>query len=66
LLHALLKSLRDETQFVLCLDERMSVPEDMADSVQINRVKPSIMQRLKAERWLSRHVTPLRFSFMLW
>jgi glycosyltransferase involved in cell wall biosynthesis len=57
LLHALLKAHYDKTQFVLCLDERMSVPEDMKDNIQIKRVKPSVMQRLNAERWLAQNVS---------
>jgi glycosyltransferase involved in cell wall biosynthesis len=57
LLHALLKSLHSETQFVLCLDERMSVHEDMKDNFQVKQVKPSVMQRLNAELWLAQNVT---------
>jgi glycosyltransferase involved in cell wall biosynthesis len=56
LLLALLKSLDDRVTFVLSLDERMPIPEGMADNVQIKRVKPSVIERFKAEKWLSRHV----------
>jgi glycosyltransferase involved in cell wall biosynthesis len=57
LLHALLKSLHDKTLFVLCLDERMSLPEVLKDNVLVKRVKPSVFQRLIAESWLARNVT---------
>lgn len=58
LLHGLLETLHDKTQFVLSLDERMPIPNDMTHNVEIKRVKPSVMQRFNAERWLAKSVTP--------
>ncbi len=56
MLDALLKELDCGTEFVLSLDERMPAPRSMPDNVQIKRVKPTVMQRLRAERWLARSV----------
>jgi len=58
LLKTLLKVLHGKAEFVLSLDDRMPTPEDMANNVQIKRVKPSILQRFIAEKWLAQSVTP--------
>lgn len=58
LLEALLKALYDKAEFVLSLDDRMPVPKGMAHNVQIKRVKPSVVRRVSAERWLARSVSP--------
>jgi len=58
LLVALLKVLHDKEEYVLSLDERMALPEGMAHNVQIKRVKPSVVQRLAAEKWLAQSVGP--------
>lgn len=51
LLDALLKVLAGEA--VVSVDERMPLPTGMAKDVQVRRVKPSIVQRLVAEKWLA-------------
>jgi glycosyltransferase involved in cell wall biosynthesis len=56
LLEALLKVLNDKVKFELSLDDRMTTPVDMPHNVQIKRVKPSILGRLSAERWLFKSV----------
>lgn len=58
LLEALLGALHDKAEFVLSLDDRMPTPRDMGNNVQIKRIKPSVLQRLDAERWLARRVAP--------
>jgi len=58
LLDALLTALHDKVEYVLSLDNRMPIPMDMPHNVRIKRVKPSIVQRLNAERWLVRNVAP--------
>jgi glycosyltransferase involved in cell wall biosynthesis len=58
LLEALLKSLKGKEAFVLSLDERMPMPTVMVQNIQVNRVKPSFVCRLNAERWLARSVAP--------
>lgn len=50
LLDALLKIVRGEV--FLSVDERMQLPTDIADNIQVRRVKPSVVQRIAAERWL--------------
>lgn len=56
LLDALLKALDDKVTFVLSLDDRMPTPRYMAHNIQIKRVKPSMLQRIEAERWLFKTV----------
>lgn len=56
LLWSLIKSLPDAGSTVLVLDSRMTLPDDMPGDVQIKRVSPSILQRARAELWLSRNV----------
>lgn len=56
LLDALLKAHLGKTKLVLLLDERMPLPVDVAHDVEIKRVKPTVVQRLNAERWLARSV----------
>lgn len=58
LLNALLKALPESEKWVLSLDGRMPISEDVAHNVQIKRVKPSVVQRFIAERWLVQSVTP--------
>lgn len=50
LLEALLKAVDRET--TLLVDERMLMPDELAKSIQIKLVKPSVVQRLLAEKWL--------------
>ena len=56
LLSALMKVLHDKAEFVLVLDERMPTLIDMVHNVQIKRVKPSVVSRFNAERWLALNV----------
>ena len=56
LLDALLKTLHYKTQFVLCLDDRMQIPSDLSQRLQIKRVTPSVLARFSAERWLAQSV----------
>ena len=50
LLDALLEALKGEVY--LTVDERMPLAMDMGDNVHIKRVKPSVVQRFIAEKWL--------------
>jgi glycosyltransferase involved in cell wall biosynthesis len=54
LLNALLKSV--EGHIFLLVDERMPLFDEMSKNVIIKRVKPSIKQRLLAEKWLYNEV----------
>jgi glycosyltransferase involved in cell wall biosynthesis len=56
LLYALLEVLPMNLEPIALLDTRMKTPEDMPERVQIRRIQPSIIQRLKAEWWLARNV----------
>ena len=58
LLQALLGVLPGDCRSTALLDTRMDVHEGMIESVQIKRVKPTVLQRLKAEWWLARNVRP--------
>ena len=52
LLSALLKALPDFAEVHVSLDTRMQPPEGMPKSIRIKRVQPTLIERLKAERWL--------------
>lgn len=56
LLYALLEVLPRNLELVALLDTRMKAPEDMPERMQIRRIQPSIIQRLKVEWWLARNV----------
>ena len=56
LLNALLQALPENIKSVLSLDERMANPEGVANNVQIKRVRPSLVQRFIAEKWLVQSV----------
>lgn len=56
LLVALLNALPSGMRAVLLSDSRMPLPESMALEVQVKRVKPTIVRRFLAERWLSNNV----------
>lgn len=58
LLGALMESLHDNVKFLLSLDERMPIPLSVGQNVHIKHVKPTVVQRLRAERWLAQCVTP--------
>lgn len=53
LLNALLKALPDSSEVQVSLDSRMPMPEGVPECVRIKRVKPSVFERFKAERWLA-------------
>jgi glycosyltransferase involved in cell wall biosynthesis len=54
LLDALLQALKGE--IILSVDERMPLSGDLQRNIRTIRVKPSVMQRLIAERWLAQNV----------
>ena len=56
LLESLLRVMHGKTNILLSLDERMPMPANLADNVQIKRVKPFLLQRINAERWLAQNV----------
>ena len=56
LLGALLKAVQGKAVFKLSLDERMPIPANMEQEIEVNRVRPSILSRLNAERWLAKSV----------
>lgn len=58
LLSSLLQTLPEKLRVVLSLDERMLIPECMVHTFQVKRVKPSIVQRVIAEKWLAQSVAP--------
>lgn len=51
MLDALLKAVAGKV--VLSVDERMPLPAGMAKNVKVKRVKPSVVQRIVAEKWLA-------------
>jgi len=56
LLWSLIKALPISGSVVLVLDSRMPLPSGIPESVQIKKVRPSILQRVRAERWLAKNV----------
>jgi glycosyltransferase involved in cell wall biosynthesis len=56
LLNTLLQALPGNIKSVLSLDERMAIPAGVAHNVQVKRVKPSLVQRFIAEKWLAQSV----------
>lgn len=58
MLEPLLGVLHDQAELILCLDERLPLPADLANKQHIKRVKPSVIQRLNAEKWLAQTVQP--------
>lgn len=56
LLHALLEALSEKFAPIAILDTRMQLAQGLSGRIQIKRVKPSILDRLKAEWWLATHV----------
>lgn len=57
LLCSVIRTLAGSTATVYLLDSRMTMPEGVPESPAIQRVPPSIWQRMKAERWLARNAT---------
>ena len=58
MLAPLLQVLPDSNNVYAILDERLQIPEEMGKSIQIVKVKPSVMHRFSAEQWLANNVTP--------
>ncbi len=56
LLEALLMALPKFLNAVVVVDTRMPIPEGMHSLVEIKRVIPSVLERLKAEWWISQKV----------
>ena len=56
LLWSIIEALPSTGLAVLVLDSRMSLPKDMPENIQIKKVPPTILQRVKAERWLAQNV----------
>jgi glycosyltransferase involved in cell wall biosynthesis len=54
LLDALLRAVKGNV--VLSVDDRMPLPADIANNIQVRRVKPSILQRFMVEKWLAQAV----------
>ena len=55
-MNAILNSLPTGLDLKLALDSRLSLPEDILRTAQVRRVAPSIIDRLKAEKWLADNV----------
>ena len=55
---ALLSSLPADIDLLMSLDNRMHLPVSGLKNVRINRVAPSIVDRIRAERWLAANVEP--------
>jgi glycosyltransferase involved in cell wall biosynthesis len=58
LLAPLLEALPDSPEMYALLDNRMQTPYGMRECIQIKRVHPSIVGRLRAEQWLANNVMP--------
>lgn len=56
LLDALLNALPSSCRVHALMDSRMPIPAGMSEGIQIKRVSPSVIERLKAERWLADNV----------
>ncbi len=56
MLDALLRALPDSSGALALLDSRMPIPDGMPEGMQLKRVKPTVIERLKAERWLAETV----------
>ena len=56
LLEAILKSLPSDIKSIIQLDRRSLLPEGKLKEVQVRQVKPFVVHRLVAERWLSNNV----------
>ncbi len=56
LLEALLSALDKNAEFALTIDERMPIRSYLINDIRVKRVKPSVMHRFLAERWLKRTI----------
>lgn len=56
LLDALLRARGVSRETVVLLDDRMPVPQDLPDECLVRRVRPTVVARLGAERWLAANV----------
>ncbi len=55
LLRSIIETLPCSGLVVLLLDSRLSLPAGILINTEIQRISPTIMQRLKAEKWLAEH-----------
>ena len=53
LLAALLENLPVNMTVIAVLDSRMALPKEVAESTVIKRVRPTVLERVKAEKWLA-------------
>jgi len=58
LLTALLNSFPDDWKVFTQLDTRMTLSSNLPENLSVKFVKPSILQRLRAEWWLAQNVLP--------
>jgi hypothetical protein len=56
LLDALLSALPSSTETHVLLDSRMPMLNGMPDGIWVKRVRPSVIERFKMERWLADNV----------
>jgi len=56
LLDSLLKARGIASETIVLLDDRMPVPQDLPDECKVRRVRPTVLARLGAERWLAANV----------
>jgi glycosyltransferase involved in cell wall biosynthesis len=56
LLDALLRALPSSTETHVLLDSRMPMLDGMPEGICVKRVRPSVIERFKAERWLAENV----------
>lgn len=58
LLWSIIESLPSTGLVVLVLDSRMSLLKNIPENIQIKKVMPTILQRVRAENWLAKNVQP--------
>lgn len=56
MLDALLRAIPPSSEVLALLDCRMPIPEGMPEGIQVIRVKPSVIDRFKADQWLAKNV----------
>ena len=56
LLGKLLRVIPVSSRAFLLLDNRMPIPDDLADGLRLKQVEPTVSERFKAERWLANNV----------
>lgn len=58
LLLALFEALPEKKRLIGTLDTRMVLPQGLSEKIEIRRVRPSALQRFKAEWWIARNAKP--------